>query len=109
MIEGERDRLIDLLPSNRPEVDDLLAKRQITEALLCRLDEFSETLCGREVEIWNRRLLAEKPATLQALGNLFGVSRERARQLEARLLKRLKGYLGDDEHFFDNLTFPLFS
>jgi len=38
-------------------------------------------------------LLAEEPKTLQALGDEFGVSRERVRQIEKRLLEKLKSYL----------------
>lgn len=108
LIEGERDRLIDLLPSDRADVDDLLAKREVTSRLLRKLDEFAATLTGRDLEIWTRRLLAENPVTLQALGNLFGVSRERARQLEARVLRRLRTFLGDEKHLLDNVSFPLF-
>ena len=108
LIEGERDHLIDFLPSDRPDIDEMLAKRQISEKLLQRLDEFGQTLIGRDEEIWGRRLMSENPATLQALGNLFGVSRERARQLEARVLKKLKAFLGEDESLIENLTFPLF-
>lgn len=108
IIEGDRDRLVDLLPSNKPNVDELLAKREISQRVLERLEEFGGTLSGRDVEIWHRRLMAEDPVTLQALGNLFGVSRERARQLEARVLRKLKKFLGEDTHLVENLTFPLF-
>ena len=36
---------------------------------------------------------AEDPLTLQELGDEFGISRERVRQLEARLTQRLREYL----------------
>jgi RNA polymerase sigma-32 factor len=109
VIEGDRERLVDLLPTDRPDVDEMLSKRQISEKLIERLESFAETLAGRDVEIWNRRLMAESPVTLQALGNLFGVSRERARQLEARVLRKLKKFLGEEKHLIESLTFPLFS
>ena len=109
VIEGDRDCLVDLLPADRPDVDDMLSRRQISEKLLERLDAFADTLTGRDVEIWNRRLMAEEPVTLQALGNLFGVSRERSRQLEARVLRKLRKFLGDDRHLIEHLSFPLFS
>ncbi len=108
ILEGERDSLIDFLPADRPEIDEMLAKRQLSQRILQRLDEFAAGLEGRDLEIWNRRLMSEEPATLQALGNLFGVSRERARQLEARVLKKLKLFLGEDEPLIEDLTFPLF-
>jgi RNA polymerase sigma-32 factor len=109
VVEGDRERLVDLLPADRPDIDEMLSRRQISEKLIERLECFAETLTGRDVEIWNRRLMAESPVTLQALGNLFGVSRERARQLEARVLRKLKKFLGEEKHLIDHVTFPLFS
>ena len=47
----------------------------------------------RERAIWDERLMAEDPLALAALGERFGVSRERVRQIEARLKKRLKAFL----------------
>ncbi len=109
VIEGDRERLVDLLPTDRPDIDEMLAKRQITEHLLARLEDYASTLAGRDVEIWNRRLMADNPDTLQALGNLFGVSRERARQLEARVIRKLKKFLGNEKHLVEDIRFPLFS
>jgi RNA polymerase sigma-32 factor len=43
--------------------------------------------------IWQERLIAESPLTLQEIGDRFGITRERARQLEERLKKKLKLYL----------------
>jgi len=55
---------------------------------------FGETLTNeREVMIWNDRLMAEDPMTLQDIGTHFGVTRERARQIEAKVKKRLKAFL----------------
>ena len=47
----------------------------------------------REKAIWSERLMAVEPLALAALGERFGVSRERVRQIEARMKKRLKRYL----------------
>ena len=41
-------------------------------------------------DLVKRRLLAEAPETLQALGNRWGCTRERSRQVEAEVLRRLK-------------------
>ena len=47
-----------------------------------------------------KRLLAEEPKTLQEIGDEFGVSRERARQLEKRIIDKARVYfkktLGQD-------------
>jgi RNA polymerase sigma-32 factor len=57
------------------------------------LDEFRTTLLGKELVIFDKRLVAEDPITLQQLGDEFGVSRERVRQLEARLTGKLRTFL----------------
>jgi RNA polymerase sigma-32 factor len=59
-----------------------------------KLDQFAETLQDeRERDIWQRRMVATEPVSLSELGDEFGVSKERIRQVEARIKKRLKAYL----------------
>jgi len=57
----------------------------------------------RERSIWNERLVAEDPVSLARLGERYGVSKERIRQIEARIRKRLKTHLtaamGDEIDF----------
>ena len=50
-------------------------------------------LTGKDVAIFDQRMVSDEPLTLQELGDEFGVSRERVRQLEARLYSRLREYL----------------
>lgn len=93
--DGEQGTLADLMPADDPAVDDLLAEKQERASLDRELEAFSSTLEGRDVTIWERRIVAENPKTLQELGEHFGVSRERARQLEARIKRRLTKFLDD--------------
>jgi RNA polymerase sigma-32 factor len=53
---------------------------------------FLRTLAPRDRQFFRARWLSEDPPTLQAMGVRFGVSRERARQLEARLLDRFRSF-----------------
>ncbi|MBL8636020.1 MAG: RNA polymerase factor sigma-32 [Myxococcales bacterium] len=91
--EGGR-RQVDLLESPGSMRPDLTAESEEFRALLRqKLSEFEQTLTGREKLLFQDRLMADTPLTLQDVGERFGISRERARQLEARLLGRLKVYL----------------
>ena len=54
----------------------------------------------------DRRILSDEPDTLQELGKEFGVSRERVRQLEARLVERLRSYLKDAVVDFEYYASP---
>ncbi|MGH7340020.1 MAG: sigma factor-like helix-turn-helix DNA-binding protein, partial [Candidatus Rokuibacteriota bacterium] len=59
--------------------------------------EFKKTLGGKDLVIYERRLEAlmrdEEPSTLQEIGDEYGITRERVRQIEARVKKRLADYL----------------
>ena len=57
---------------------------------------FKEQLKGKEAVIFDKRLLTEDPITLQEIGDKFGISRERVRQIESRLKKKLKAYLEEE-------------
>jgi RNA polymerase sigma-32 factor len=96
-VNDDSGSLMDLISSNELGVDDLLHQRTTARHVGTRLNEFRSRLRGRDSEIWDLRLTADEPLTLQELGELFGVSRERARQLEARIVKNLGKYLEDDE------------
>ena len=50
----------------------------------------------RDLQILRERILAEEPRTLAELGEEFGVSRERVRQLEAKLVKRLRAFMEEN-------------
>jgi RNA polymerase sigma-32 factor len=61
-----------------------------------KLEAFADSLQGREETIFRERWLTDNPLTLQQLGDRYGVSRERARQLEKRMLTRLRKYLEEE-------------
>lgn len=91
---------------------DMLADKADTEAEVAdgefyaimkdKLGEFAETLEGRNAEIFAERMLAEEPLTLRELGDRYGVSRERVRQMEAALKKRLREFLVEQVRDLDD-------
>jgi RNA polymerase sigma-32 factor len=66
---------------------------EMREVFLGKVGEFAETLDERDQQILETRILADEPLTLAELGERFGVSRERVRQLEAKLVKRMRTYM----------------
>jgi RNA polymerase sigma-32 factor len=82
------------LPSGAPAADEQLAKRELNERLKSELACFTQQLTDpRGRFILEQRLLSETPLSLEDIGQRFGVSRERARQVEAKLLQRLRNFL----------------
>ena len=90
--DGVRTRL-DFLPSEETRPDRAVAQSEFSELLRGKLEAFAKTLEGREQTIFRERWLTDEPLTLQEIGDRYQVSRERARQLEKRMLDRLKKYL----------------
>jgi RNA polymerase sigma-32 factor len=81
------------LPAVGDSPDQLTADAELHQLLREKLALFRATLSGKDIPIFDKRLVADEPLTLQELGDEFGVSRERVRQLEARLTGRLREYL----------------
>lgn len=94
--EGRSVARVELLPSGGQRVDEALADAELGNQFTTKIREFGKTLEGKEATIFQERLIAEDPKTLQTLGDGFGVSRERVRQIEKRLLKKLKEYLREE-------------
>ena len=84
----------DLMPDEGlPQVDELLADNQVRLIFSQYLEEFKEGLGARDLDIFQKRIMSEKPMTLQEIGDLYGISRERARQIEARIIKKLREFV----------------
>jgi RNA polymerase sigma factor (sigma-70 family) len=94
--EDSEDTVKSFLPSNDLPVDDQLADQEAKAILHEKLMLFGEQLKGKEAVIFAKRLLTEDPMTLQEIGEKFGISRERVRQIESRLKKKLKAYLEEE-------------
>jgi RNA polymerase sigma-32 factor len=95
--------LLDILPAPEQPVDEQLAGDQLRRIFREKLAEFAKTLTEREEDILRNRILSETPLTLDDLGEKYGITKERTRQLEARLIKRLREYLKRDIKDFDRL------
>lgn len=93
--DGRQTTRMDLLPSVGAGPDQLTESYQLQEMLREHLDDFKLTLSGKDLIIFERRMIADEPITLQELGEEFGVSRERVRQLEARLAGKLRAFLSE--------------
>lgn len=91
--DGRPTTRLELLPGESGPADETLAKAQLDEIFGEKIREFGATLKGKEEIIFRERLMAEEPKTLQELGELFGVSRERVRQIEKRLQDKIRQYL----------------
>ena len=83
------------LPDDAPSVEDTLAQDELKQLFHDQVMAFRDSLDDKERDILDLRLLSEEPMTLSDLGEKHGVSRERIRQLQVRLLNKLGEYMKD--------------
>ncbi len=95
-IEGGEATLLDFLPDEQFEAEARVADGQYRARLHEKIVEFGAKLKDKDKMIFEKRLLAERPMTLQEIGDHYGISRERVRQIEERVKRRLKKYLVEE-------------
>jgi len=87
------DEQKNFLPSNGPGIESMVAGREVKVKLTELLEILKEKLNDKERMILEKRLLTDEPLTLQNIADKFAISRERVRQIEVNLLKKMKKYL----------------
>ncbi len=80
----------DTLIDERPNPERSYGEREELAVRSEMLSRAMETLSDREQRIFSERRLNDDPMTLEALGEEFGISRERIRQLEVRAFEKVK-------------------
>ncbi|MFO1259738.1 MAG: RNA polymerase sigma factor RpoH [Sphingomonadaceae bacterium] len=80
----------DWLADENPLQDERVANAEEQEIRHSLLLEAMDSLNDREQHILTERRLAEEPKTLEELSQVYGVSRERVRQIEVRAFEKLQ-------------------
>ncbi len=96
----------DFLSAGGPSAESTVADAELRRVFMQRVQAFAETLEERDQKLLQERVLAEEPKTLAELGEELGISRERVRQLEARIVNRLREYMRENLVDFDYYTAP---
>jgi RNA polymerase sigma-32 factor len=90
--EDSPTSLKDLQKDNSADesLDDKLAREEQLSILKEKIEEIRPELSDREKIILDERILNDEPLTLQEIGEKYGITREAVRQMEARLMKKIK-------------------
>ena len=94
--EEDGARFGDFLATPGQDSERVVADESLRRSFNAQVAAFTATLEAREQRIMEARVLAEEPVTLRELGAELGVTRERVRQLEARLIDQLREYLREN-------------
>ncbi len=102
---GDQDNhgLIQFMGDDSPSADEQISAHEIQTEFKERLNAFERTLAGKELLVFRERMRSEEPKTLQEIGDAYGITRERVRQIEARVLDKLKDYMKQNAKFREQI------
>ncbi len=101
--DDSRESFGTLLPDPQMRIDEQLSQSQAMGLLTTKLREFRKGLSGKEADIFDNRIMAEKALTLRELGEKYSISRERVRQIQQRIIKNIKKWLKEEIPNFEEL------
>jgi RNA polymerase sigma-32 factor len=90
---------IEHLPARGPGIEESMAGNEIALMVRDQLREILPSLTDKETYILESRLLTDDPVTLREIGSKYNITRERVRQIEVRLLQKLRAHMS--EHIND--------
>lgn len=89
--EGSAHHL-DFVASTDDTPAEAAERQELKDILMANLDSFTQSLSDKERKIFSDRLFAEVPATLQDIAEHYQISRERIRQIEERVIKKMREF-----------------
>ena len=84
------------------KLKELKPKKALNKAFLKvkpsrpEIEGFKTMLTPRELEIFELRVFSDSPATLQEIGDRYGISRERIRQVEKNIVKKMREFFKNE-------------
>jgi RNA polymerase sigma-32 factor len=93
--DSETER-IEFLSTENESVEDQVSKKEIELLLHNKISEFRKKMTPREIEIFELRIFSDNPVTLQEIGDRYGISRERVRQIEKNIIRKMRDFFKRD-------------
>jgi RNA polymerase sigma-32 factor len=95
---------IDFLSAPAESAEERVARKEMDVLLHNKISEFRKKLTKRELEIFNLRIFSDSPATLQEIGDRYGISRERVRQVEKNIVSKMREFFRREILDFSSYT-----
>jgi len=93
---GGKEEYGSYLADKAMDIDEQLSEAEARSILLKKLEEYRERLSKKELDIFDNRIMSENPMTLQELGDKYNISRERVRQIQARIVNNIRKWLMEE-------------
>jgi len=100
--EGSDNERIEFVATQAPSAETQVAKKEIEAIIRKKIDSFKKDLSERELYILENRIFSDTPATLQEIGKDYGITRERVRQIESSMIKKMRTHFQREIPDFDS-------
>jgi RNA polymerase sigma-32 factor len=94
--EGEQT-ILDAMQSEHESIEEIVAAKEKDAIARKKIAQFKRMLNEKELYIFEHRIMADEPLTLQEIGDHFSISRERARQIEKGVTAKVTKHLIDSQ------------
>jgi RNA polymerase sigma-32 factor len=105
--EGSDNEKIEFVPTQIPSAEAQVGKKQMEAIIHEKLASLRKDLSEREIYILENRVFSDSPVTLQEIGERYNITRERVRQIENGMIKKMKAHfqreIPDFESFLGEL------
>jgi RNA polymerase sigma-32 factor len=95
---------IEFLNTETESTEDRVAKKEMENLLHNKIAEFRKKLNKRELEIFEQRIFSDAPVTLQEIGDRYKISRERVRQVEKAIVKKMRDFFKKEIPDFESYS-----
>jgi len=96
---------IEFINTEADSVEGVVAQKQMETLLHNKIAEFREMMTERELDIFDNRIFSDAPVTLQEIGDRYAISRERVRQVEKNVVKKMREFFEKELPDFDVYAF----
>ena len=87
---------IEFISYDSESAEEQVSKKQMDNLIHGKIEEFRKLMTKRENEIFDLRIFSESPATLQEIGDRYGLSRERVRQVEKNIITKMREFIREE-------------
>ncbi len=87
---------IEFVSTETESVEEQVSKKEIEHLLHNKINEFRKRMTPREIEIFELRIFSDNPVTLQEIGDRYGISRERVRQIEKNIIRKMREFFKNE-------------
>jgi len=97
VVEGGRSSHLDLLASNADSQEEICSSEEFKQLLRSKVQETMGVLNDKERYVIENRIMCDEPPTLQQIGQHLKISRERVRQIEGNIIRKIRSAIAAND------------